>query len=185
MSGNTVAFGWPFPTGSDRVMDGDNAMEALAEAIEDSLSMLRPTSKASSADLTLTTTDALVPSSTQMPVTPKVSEIWVVIFSPYFHATVMGFGDCTCTLYVNGVANTAVQFSPPAVPERLTVTGVSLFAAQGGVATGFELRAKCTLAGGTVKVRASSPWVLMRFPMPTTGALLADRIKAEARPADE
>ena len=42
-------------------MDGDNAIEALAEAIEDSLSMLRPTQRGSSADLTLGTVDTLVP----------------------------------------------------------------------------------------------------------------------------
>jgi hypothetical protein len=34
MSGATPTFGFPYPTGTDRVMDGDNAIEALARAIE-------------------------------------------------------------------------------------------------------------------------------------------------------
>jgi len=37
MPGSTPVFGWPYPTGTDRVMDGDNAIEALARAIEDSV----------------------------------------------------------------------------------------------------------------------------------------------------
>ena len=34
MAGATATFGFPYPTGTDRVMDGDNAIQALAEAIE-------------------------------------------------------------------------------------------------------------------------------------------------------
>lgn len=34
MSGATATFAFPYPTGTDRVMDGDNAIQALAEAIE-------------------------------------------------------------------------------------------------------------------------------------------------------
>jgi hypothetical protein len=33
--GSTTARGYPYPTGSDRVMDGDNAIEALARAVND------------------------------------------------------------------------------------------------------------------------------------------------------
>lgn len=38
MAGVTPYYGWPYPTGTDRVMDGDNAMEALARAVENTLS---------------------------------------------------------------------------------------------------------------------------------------------------
>lgn len=38
MGGTTPILGFPYPTGSDRVMDGDNAIQALAEAVEDVLS---------------------------------------------------------------------------------------------------------------------------------------------------
>ena len=45
-----------------------------------------------------------------------------MLVSAFFHATVIGFGDCTAQLYVNGVANgQAMQYSPPAVADRLTV----------------------------------------------------------------
>ena len=34
MAGTTPLYALPYPTGTDRVMDGDNAMEALARAVE-------------------------------------------------------------------------------------------------------------------------------------------------------
>lgn len=34
MAGTTAKFALPYPTGTDRVMDGDNAMQALAEKID-------------------------------------------------------------------------------------------------------------------------------------------------------
>ena len=37
MGGTTTPLAFPYPTGTDRVMDGDNAMQALAEKIDDYL----------------------------------------------------------------------------------------------------------------------------------------------------
>jgi hypothetical protein len=37
MGGTTPKYGLPYPTGTDRVADGDNAMQALAEKIDDTL----------------------------------------------------------------------------------------------------------------------------------------------------
>lgn len=37
MAGVTVPLGFPYPTGTDRVADGDNAIQALAEAVDDSI----------------------------------------------------------------------------------------------------------------------------------------------------
>lgn len=37
MGGTTSPYGFPYPTGTDRVMDGDNAMQALAEAVDNHL----------------------------------------------------------------------------------------------------------------------------------------------------
>jgi len=34
MPANTPIYGWPYPVGTDRVADGDNAIQDLAEAIE-------------------------------------------------------------------------------------------------------------------------------------------------------
>ena len=34
MAGTTPKYGFPYPTGTDRVMDGDNAIQALAESVE-------------------------------------------------------------------------------------------------------------------------------------------------------
>ena len=190
MPGVTGAFGWPFPTGSDRVMDGDNAIESLAEAIEDSLSMIRPTQRTSSADLTLGVVDTLVPgTSSGSSITPKVSELWVVLVSAFFHATVIGFGDCSATLYVNGAASgQSIQYSPPAIPDRLTVGGVFLFSATAAVPMSYELRGKCTIAAGTAKIRVGTSLTLLRFPLVTTGAL-RDALEAgdglEALPAGE
>ena len=52
--------------------------------------------------------------------------------------------------------------------------------------TGYELRGKCTVAGGTAKIRTGTTLTLMRFPLVTTGALrdeLGDTL--EALPAPE
>jgi hypothetical protein len=175
MPGVTGAFGWPFPTGSDRVMDGDNAIEALAEAIENSLSMLRPTQGGSTADLQLTTVNQLIPGTGRAPITTLVSEIWVIVTSVFWHATTIGFGDCTAEVFVNGAAiapsQPSQQYSPPAVPERVTVTHHNLIFVGAGVPTALELRAKCSLAGGVVKVRIGTTYTLMRFPVVTAGAL--------------
>lgn len=37
MAGTTPKYGFPYPTGTDRVADGDNAMQSLAVAIENKL----------------------------------------------------------------------------------------------------------------------------------------------------
>jgi hypothetical protein len=42
MTANTPTFGWPYPVGTDRVRDGDNAIQALAEAIEATLNGYTP-----------------------------------------------------------------------------------------------------------------------------------------------
>jgi len=42
MAGSTPVYGFPYPTGTDRVMDGDNAIAALAQAIEDRLAVWPP-----------------------------------------------------------------------------------------------------------------------------------------------
>ena len=173
MPGTTPKFGWPFPTGSDRVMDGDNAIEALARGIETTFEGIRPTGRIASADVTLTTTNQLVPGTGMpSPITPTLSEVWFVIYATFFHATTMGFGDCTAELFVNGAAIgpavPGVNYSPPAVPDRLTVTGTALFLVGAGVPTSLEIRSKCTVAGGVVKARAGSQFTLLRFPVNPT-----------------
>jgi hypothetical protein len=37
MPGSTPTYGFPYPTGTDRVQDGDNAIAALAQAVEDEI----------------------------------------------------------------------------------------------------------------------------------------------------
>lgn len=37
MAGTTNPMGFPYPTGTDRVADGDNAMQSLAEAVDDAM----------------------------------------------------------------------------------------------------------------------------------------------------
>jgi hypothetical protein len=37
MAGTTIPLGFPYPTGTDRVMDGDNAIQALAESVDNFL----------------------------------------------------------------------------------------------------------------------------------------------------
>lgn len=39
MAGVTSPLNFPYPTGTDRVADGDNAIQALAEAVDDHLSI--------------------------------------------------------------------------------------------------------------------------------------------------
>lgn len=38
---STTTKGYPFPVGTDRVMDGDNAIQALAEAVDADLSIMK------------------------------------------------------------------------------------------------------------------------------------------------
>jgi hypothetical protein len=40
MAGVTAPLAFPYPTGTDRVMDGDNAIQALAEKVDDFLAPL-------------------------------------------------------------------------------------------------------------------------------------------------
>jgi hypothetical protein len=42
MPNTTPVYGWPWPLGTDRVMDGDDAMGALANAIENTVKALIP-----------------------------------------------------------------------------------------------------------------------------------------------
>jgi hypothetical protein len=171
-------------------MDGDNAIEALARAIETSFGGIRPVQKASTADLNLGTADTALPGIALPAVTPEVTEIWTVIANVYMHATVIGFGDATLDLYANGaivgLAGTMV-YSPPAVPHRMSVAMTWLLAAAAGVPTTLELRAKKSVAGGTVQARIGSRLTLQRFPntQGTLRELLGDAFGAgEALPAE-
>lgn len=80
----TPVFGFPYPDGAERVMDGDNAIGALAGAIEAALGSLvtAPVVARSTAALTLSTASANVPSVTVL-FTPTVLE----------HVLVLGFAD--------------------------------------------------------------------------------------------
>jgi hypothetical protein len=41
MAGTTPTYGLPYPTGTDRVADGDNAIQALGVAVEDTLKLMK------------------------------------------------------------------------------------------------------------------------------------------------
>lgn len=77
MAATTPIYALPYPTGTDRVMDGDNAMGALAGAVDAALGRISAGMTFLAADYVLTGTATLMP-STRYDATITDREIWVV-----------------------------------------------------------------------------------------------------------
>jgi len=80
MPNQTPTYKWPWPLGTDRVMDGDNAMGSLAQAIEATVKLLpiNPGVMSPSSSFAAPTgTPTAIPGMSYT-VSPSQSELWVM-----------------------------------------------------------------------------------------------------------
>jgi hypothetical protein len=96
MGGNTPYYGFPYPTGTDRVADGDNAIQSLATAIDIALSDYRltvseaPFSVASdwTGSGTARKSGAVVTVTINASKADWIAAAWIAIVPPGFHPPV-------------------------------------------------------------------------------------------------
>jgi hypothetical protein len=186
----TPGYGWPYPAGTDRVMDGDNAIGALGQAIENSLKALnqaltvaRPISSAP--DFPLTTAAAIVPGAT-FTFTAGGGETLVVIAQFDFNITVAGATGCVGQVFLDGVAlNGACYFVPGAAAVARQTTPLLVISA--GLAAGartVDLRANKSAAGGTAVAGFGNTRALI-WRIPSAPTLLGGLDQVESLPAAE
>jgi hypothetical protein len=132
MAGVTVPLGFPYPTGTDRVADGDNAMQAMAEAIDNYLAPL-----------------------TGVIITPPALNGWNVAATKLFRMGIMAFlsldgakagwpaGESLCQLPV-GYRPTTNTFQPAVVGATGAIQTVYVNNA------GFLVSVQAQAAGGSL-----------------------------------
>lgn len=171
--GTTPQWAIPYPEGSDRVMDGDNAMQAIAEAVDTILTPHKasPATVVSGADYTLTTTLALITGTVIGPITPNGAERWLVHGYVDMEVSTAGVGILSMSLVmtVGGTPSSlpgSVVWTPPAsgvsrqAMERLWVVDVGA----SGPRT-LELRAFKQNASGVAKsIAANTSISVTRLP---------------------
>lgn len=167
----TPIYKLPWPDGAERVMDGDNAIGALATAVEGVLSTLvQPIGFSQcGATLTLGTTDVVL-SGTSVAFTPTVLETVFVLAIFDFDiqtAPVTALGS----IYLDGAGRTGQAIHSPSTASRACVCQGTVFSAPAGPHT-VDLRARKTLASGVAVAQAQSSRIFIaRFR--TAGQLLA------------
>jgi hypothetical protein len=147
----TPKYAFPWPAGDERVMDGDNAIGALAQAVEavlwPSLAGLVPVYLRANGQLVLGTADVLVPHPTWWQVTPTAQEVALVVASFDLNITTAGAGVCTGSIFSDGVTRGGGGTYGPAATGRASVIHVATVALPPGPHT-IDLRARKSLAGG-------------------------------------
>jgi hypothetical protein len=178
----TPRYGFPYPDGAERVMDGDNAIGALALAIENYLSSvfrdLAPTYVRASAPLVLTQAEVLVPGMTVV-LNASAAEVALVFASIDVNVTVAGAGSCGGQVYIGGVPRGGGSHYGPAATGRATIMSATTAALNPGNNT-IEFRARKAGAGGTASIESvaalnavsASTLAILRFVnQPALGAL--------------
>lgn len=163
---NTTFYGWPWPAGTDRVMDGDNAMGSLAQAIEATL-RAHPIAQA----IALPSATFAVPQGAPVLVTgcttswtSTQAELTVVAFVADVAIATVDPGPISVQLAIDG-AGIRTSF----VQTNATNTGrgpavmlhVATLAAGNHSA---EMRAGKGSAGGVANIGTASPLLVLRFP---------------------
>src|SRR5262245_9349798 len=110
----TPRYGFPWPAGTDRVMDGDNAMGALAQAIEDALaarfgSFNATENRMTGSDLTLAVGYVDVPGCS-ISYTSTVPERAVIVASFDANITVAGASGFQGIILVDGATQQGSAF---------------------------------------------------------------------------
>lgn len=151
---STPTYGFPYPDGSERVMDGDNAIGALATAIENRLKALAALIQlhaASTADLVLTNAiqDCAGAAITYTPAIPERVLI-VAFFDFQISATDPGIVNGWLYQGAGQVGYPARYYAGPTGTGRATVGLSHLVSVAAGSPVTFKLSAIKTNAAGTV-----------------------------------
>lgn len=188
----TPLYGLPYPDGAERVMDGDNAIGALASAVEAVLqshgivlTAMVPLFHRATAPLTLTTVDTVIPGCQTAPLTVVATETALCFAIVHYKVTTIGTGYLLTNLYADGVA--ARPGSALALPAAVgEYTAAQLWTAGPVNGQRIELRARKTAAGGVATVEGpsaqSTNLVVVRFRTTVTARDLVGEI-GEALPA--
>jgi hypothetical protein len=167
----TPKYGFPYPDGAERVMDGDNAIGALAQAVENLLLPafrdLIPTIYRSSAQLVLTQGEVAVPGC-NTGFTAIQNETVLTLASFDFNVTTAGVGACTGILYVDGSRYGGGATFGPATTGRESVFTANINVVAAGAHT-FGLYARKTVNGGAAALEYAS---LQVTPTPATYLIL-------------
>lgn len=164
----TPTYALPYPDGAERVMDGDNAMGALALAVENIIAALHtlvPVEVRAAIDQALTNADVLLNGVTANVNTPARAETVVVVAVASFTTTTLGGGAATCSLYVDdAVRGGAAFYDAPAVPATANVVQIWVIPLQPGAHV-FQLRVKKVNAAGVVTAKGTqSKMLFVRIP---------------------
>jgi hypothetical protein len=187
MPASTPLYGLPYPTGTDRVMDGDNAIGALADAVESlvhgSTSPLVPIFQRSSAPFTVPlTTEAGIPSTlVTLPTVPAGLGYTAAIWAQWdVNITGAGVGAVTTAIWLDGTSRGGGPSWATAGTGRQTLTGFVIAALTPGAHT-IQLAARKTINAGAATIESAGLGVgstsathvlIVRFPL-QPGALMA------------
>jgi len=184
----TPLYGLPYPDGAERVMDGDNAIGALAQAIETVvashgivLTGMVPLFHRASAPLTLGTVDVVIPGCQSAPLSVIGPETVLAFATVHYKCTAISPGYLLTQFYADGAnprPGSALAL-PAAVGE---FTAAQLWTATAVNGQRLELRAKKSAAAGAATVEAglnSTNLVAIRFRTTVTARELVGEI-AEA-----
>jgi len=178
----TPIYTLPYPDGAERVMDGDNAIGALATKLDGILGTLaRPIAfYQASAPLTLSTTDQQISGLSLTLVTPTFEQLFILGVFDFDITTGPVF--CASTLYIDGVARSGAGIlSSPTAVRATVVTGWSF--STDTASHLYEVKAKKAAAAGAAVAQAVSTRIfLARFR--AGGALIRDVLEELADDVD-
>lgn len=162
---HTPLYNLPYPDGAERVMDGDNAMGALALAIENLIAAQRVAAPSSSAQtggsLAATTSAVVVPGTAITIVSAAPERLWAVAMFDMLLTTV-GVGTLRGSIFRGGaLAIQAVLIQPTAGTRQPGMAEYTVDVPAGS--TTFDLRWQKDVAGGVASLEYSR-LVVARFP---------------------
>ena len=170
MPASTPKYSWPYPSGTDRVMDGDNAMGALGTAIEDTLTAilgrLAPVSAQLAAAAPITGSAAAPQDLAVSHVfTPATNEVWLGIGLFEFVVTSTGaVTNAHGVVDIDGAAGSAGAFGADLLNMRAVTTALHVATVAGGAPHTAKLRTYKLGAAGMQVQPANTRLYLIRIP---------------------
>lgn len=165
----TPKYGFPYPDGAERVMDGDNAMGALATSVENILSgilgSLISAEARLSADQTLTSAQVNCAGATLSYTSGRVETVLVLAVFDFQVSTLFATGLATGAVALDGTPRVGTANLSMDSVGRATVVQAFVL---GGVAAGahtLQLQAGKNTANGVAVARAASTrMIVVRVP---------------------
>jgi len=167
MPNTTPTYGWPWPLGTDRVMDGDDAMGNLAKAVEATLK-LHPGFTQQQPGATFAVPQGAVAAvpGMSLAITTSALEFWLALAFVDFSITAANVGLIRAELNMDNSVARSANWQPDAAAATGRNT-IALSGVIGGqVAIGAHtLEVRVSRSGaGTVNVNTNSSIALVRFP---------------------